>query len=276
MYHSPAQSHISSRARTRLAAVLQAAKDLVTIDDTVAALGIDRTAAAKTLARWQQQGWLRRVGHGIYAPVPIDALSTEQVLKDPWVLVPALFSPCYIGGWTAAEHWDFTEQLFRSIFVSTARPVRATDQTIQGVPFTLRRIKREAIFGTQTIWREHTQVAISDRHRTIIDMLSDPACGGGIRHVEACLRAYLKSDEANTDTLIRYAEQLGNGAVFKRLGFLASQISGKESLADACKARLTKGNAILDPALPSRRLLRGWRLWIPKNWSLGEDRDRPA
>lgn len=273
MYQASTQTHISSRARARLAAVLQAAKDLVTIDDTVAALGIGRTAAAKTLARWQQQGWLRRVGHGIYAPVPIDALSTTQVLKDPWVLVPALFSPCYIGGWTAAEHWDFTEQLFRSILVCTAHPVRATEQTIQGVPFTLRRIRREAIFGTQTLWREHTQVAISDRHRTIIDMLSDPACGGGIRHVQACLRAYLKSSEANTGTLIRYAEQLGNGAVFKRLGFLASQMPGHEALAEACKARLSKGNAKLDPAVPCRRLLRAWRLWIPKNWQQGEDRD---
>ena len=276
MYHNPAETHISSRARARLAAVLQAAKDLVTIDDTVAALGIDRTAAAKTLARWQRQGWLKRVGHGLYAPVPLDALSAQQVLKDPWVLVPPLFSPCYVGGWTAAEHWDFTEQLFRSIFVVTARPVRTTELTVQGIPFTLARTRQEVIFGTQTLWRDHTQVAISDRHRTILDMLSDPACGGGVRHVESCLRCYLHGAEADTDTLIRYAERLDNGAVFKRLGFLVSQMPGQEKLAEACRARLTQGNTKLDPGLPCRRLVRAWRLWIPRNWTQGEDRDRQA
>jgi predicted transcriptional regulator of viral defense system len=110
----------SSHARARLSAVLQIAKDLVTIEDAVKALGVERHAASKVLARWQQQGWLKRVGPGIYAPIPLDASTTEQVLKDPWVLVPALFAPGYIGGWTAAEHWDLTEQLFRSVFVFTA------------------------------------------------------------------------------------------------------------------------------------------------------------
>jgi predicted transcriptional regulator of viral defense system len=81
----------SIRPRVRLAAVLQTAKDLVSIDDAVAALGVNRTQAAKLLARWQRQGWLKRVGRGLYAPIPLDAMSTEQVLTDPWVLVPARF-----------------------------------------------------------------------------------------------------------------------------------------------------------------------------------------
>src|SRR5690348_10995457 len=132
MYHVPDTERFSSQARARLSAVLQAATDLVTIEDAMKALDIDRHAAAKILSRWQQQGWLKRVGRGIYAPIPLDASTTGQVLKDPWVLVPALFTPGYIGGWTAAEHWDLTEQLFRSIFVFTARPFRNKEQIVQG------------------------------------------------------------------------------------------------------------------------------------------------
>ena len=260
-------AHISSRARARLAAVLQTAKDLVTIDDAVDALGVDRISAAKTLARWQSQGWLKRVGRGLYAPVPLDALTTQQVLKDPWVLVPALYSPGYVGGWSAAEHWDFTEQIFRTVFVFTARPIRSKEQIIQGVTFTLKRIREEAIFGTRTLWRDHTRVEIADKHRAIIDMLDDPATGGGIRHVESCLWTYLDHQDADPEKLISYADRLGNGAIFKRLGFLVSQRQGQEELAKACKARLTKGNAKLDPALPCQRLVSAWRLWVPKTWT---------
>jgi len=263
----------SSHARARLSAVLQTAKDLVTIEDATKALGVDRHAASKVLARWQKQGWLKRVGRGIYAPVPLDALTTEQVLKDPWVLVPALFAPGYIGGWTAAEHWDLTEQLFRSIFVFTARPFRSKEQTVQGVSFTLRRIPEDALFGIKTLWRGSARVPISDKHRTIVDLLADPATGGGIRHVERCLANYLRDKEASADTLISYAEKLGNGAVFKRLGFLVSQAPGNEALAESCRQRLTQGNAKLDPALPSRRLVKAWRLWIPKTWEPGAERD---
>jgi predicted transcriptional regulator of viral defense system len=263
----------SSQARARLSAVLQTAKDLVSIEDAMKALEVDRRAATKVLARWQHQGWLKRVGPGIYVPVPLDALTTEQVLRDPWVLVPALFAPGYIGGWTAAEHWDLTEQLFRSIFVFTARAFRSKEQTVQGVSFTLRGIPEDALFGIKTLWRGQARVPIADKHRTIVDLLADPATGGGIRHVKLCLHNYLRDPEANTDTLIRYAEKLGKGAVFKRLGFLASQISGNEALAESCRQRLTQGNAKLDPAVPSRRLVKAWRLWIPKNWKVEGGRD---
>lgn len=270
---SSESSRFSSQARARLSAVLQASKDLVTIDDAMKALAVDRTATAKLLARWQRQGWLKRVSRGIYAPIPLDALTTEQVLKDPWVLVPALFAPGYIGGWTAAEHWDLTEQLFCSIFVFTARSFRKKEQTVQGASFTLRHIPEEALFGTKTLWRGQARVAIADKHRTIVDMLADPATGGGIRHVDHCLQNYLRDPEASADTLIRYAERLGNGAVFKRLGFLISQRPGNEPLAQACRERLTQGNAKLDPALPCKRLLKAWRLWIPTTWDREQSRD---
>jgi len=263
----------SSRARERLSTVLQIAKELVSIEDAVKALGVDRQTAAKTLARWQQQGWLKRVGPGLYAPVPVDAMTSEQVLKDPWVLVPALYAPGYIGGWTAAEHWDFTEQLFRSIFVFTAQPFRKKEQSVQGVSFVLKRIPKDKIFGTKSIWRGQARVQIADKHRTIVDLLADPESGGGIRHVESCLWHYFKDSEADTNILIQYAEKLGNGAVFKRLGFLLSQKPGNETWIDLCGQRLTQGNAKLDPALPSQRLVKAWRLWIPKTWTVGRGDD---
>lgn len=84
--------------------------------------------------------------------------------------------------------------------------------------------------------------------------------------MNACLRNYLALKEADTAKLIEYADRLGNGAVFKRLGFLLAQTNADAKLLDACRERLTTGNAKLDPALPCRRLVKKWRLWIPKAW----------
>jgi predicted transcriptional regulator of viral defense system len=78
----------------------------------VQALGIDRRKATRLLSQWTGQGWLTRVGPGLYVPVPLDLAGNEQVMADPWILVPTLFGQCYIGGWTAAHHWELTEQLF--------------------------------------------------------------------------------------------------------------------------------------------------------------------
>jgi predicted transcriptional regulator of viral defense system len=90
--------------RQRLGLILRKSGDLISIGDASAALSIDRAEAAKLLARWNAQGWIKRLRRGTYAPVPLAATpGQEQVLEDPWV-VPVLFDPAYIGGWSAAEH----------------------------------------------------------------------------------------------------------------------------------------------------------------------------
>jgi predicted transcriptional regulator of viral defense system len=63
--------------RARLAAVLRAAKEVVSVDIVSGTLGMERRAAAKLLSRWKQQGWLRRIGHGLYVPVPLDLAGSE-------------------------------------------------------------------------------------------------------------------------------------------------------------------------------------------------------
>src|SRR3546814_607819 len=97
-------------------------------------------------------------------------------------------------------------------------------------------------------------------------MHDEPAVGGGIQHVADCLDAYFKRSDRNDDALIEYAEALDNGAIFKRLGFLAERSPEAAGMAEACRARLSKGNAKLDPALQCTRLVTRWRLWVPPSW----------
>lgn len=257
------------RGRARITAVIQAAGDVIRIEDAERVLDLSRTQAAKLLSAWAKQGWLRRVGTGAYVPVPLEMFDAQQVVQDPWILVPVLFAPAYIGGRTAAEHWDLTEQIFRDIVVFTAQLVRAKTVERQGTAFTLQHVAEEMIFGTKTVWCGHTKIAVSDVHRTMLDMLDDPSVGGGVQQVADCLDAYLRRPDTVPDTLISYAERLGNGAVFKRLGFLAERHPNGAAVAAACKTRLTTGNAKLDPVMPCNRLVTRWRLWVPLSWLQG-------
>lgn len=254
-------------SRRRLSAVLNEAGDVLRIDDVVNTLGVTRVEATKLLSRWVQQAWLRRVARGVYLPASLTTLGSIHVLDDPWILVPPLFDPAYIGGRTAAEHWDLTEQIFRDIVVMTARTVRQKTQRRHGAHFSLTHVHPKKIFGTTSVWRGKSRVAVADVHRTVLDMVADPELGGGIQHVADCLAVYLKSDDRDDDLLIRYADRLGNGAVFKRLGFLAERDGAQPELLDSCRRRLTAGNARLDPALECPRLITRWRLRAPEGWA---------
>jgi predicted transcriptional regulator of viral defense system len=255
--------------RVTLAKVLSSAKDVITIADVIEALGTSRHEAAQRLSRWAEQGWLHRVGRGTYVPVALDTLGAEQTLDDPWVLVPPLFDPAYVAGRTAAEHWDLTEQIFKDIVVVTGRAVRQKNQLRHGARFHLKHVDANKIFGTKTVWRNRTKVAVSDVHRTIIDMLDDPALGGGIQHVADCLQSYLKRTDRDDQKLIEYADRLGNGAVFKRLGFLVERLNDGKQLIQLCQTQLSTGLAKLDPALPAQRINTRWKLRLPETWAKG-------
>jgi predicted transcriptional regulator of viral defense system len=263
------QNHQLPASRARLAAVLRATKEVLSVSNTAQTLRLDRRRAAKLLARWREQGWLRRVGHGLYVPVPLDLAGSEQVIEDPWVLVPTLFGDSYIGGWTAAHHWELSEQLFNETFVFVTRRISERRVTAQGVVFLLHHIPAKRFFGLKTLWRGSTRVTISDPARTLIDMIAMPETGGGIDHVSECISAYLSGKASDRKLLVQYAEQFGNGAIFKRLGFLAETRLHDHELAHACRERLTQGYAKLDPALSCDQLVTAWRLWIPARWKEG-------
>ena len=170
---------------------------------------------------------------------------------------------------SAAHYWDLTEQIFRAAFVHTARPARQTQQVIQEVPFSVHHLRSELLFGTRAVWRRRLKIELSDIHRTVIDMLDKPGAGGGIRHLAECLGAHVRRDDADRKRLIDHAERIGNGAIFKRLGFLTERAGAAPELVAACAARLTQGNAKLDAARASPRLVRRWRLWVPERWMSG-------
>lgn len=75
------------------------------------------------------------------------------------------------ASWLPSITCDFAEQFFRDALVYTARSARPREQTIQGIPFVLKRTQPE--------------------------------------HVNACLRNCLAFKEADTAKLIDYANRLG-------------------------------------------------------------------
>lgn len=233
-------------------------------------LGMDHEDASRLLGYLARRGWLSRVRRGLYVAVPLDARRSGQWMEDSWVVAERVFSPCYIGGWSACEHWGLTEQVFRTLLVVTARRVRHRDAEIQGLPFHLTVRAHDELFGTVPVWRGQTRVSVSDPSRTIVDVLDDPRLGGGIRTVADVLYEYFRGEHRNDELLVRHADRLGNRAVFKRLGYLLEHFGiDAPEVIQACRERRSSGLAALDPSVKvPGRIVRRWRLRV--NVTLGE------
>jgi len=230
------------------------------------ALDVDREHASKLLAGWHKQGVIRRVAHGLYVPIQPSALGQTQVLEDPWVLVPELYEPGYIGGWSALEYWELTEQLFRSICVLTHKRATYGKAIHQGVGFFIKYIPEKKLFGTKSVWRGGVKVQISDPHKTILDIIDDLNLGAGLQHTTDCLFEFVKifDKQSDLDLLLEYTIQINNGALFKKLGFLAEKLNFNRLFIDECRKRLTKGYAYLDKNTQNNNLMTKWKLWVPE------------
>jgi predicted transcriptional regulator of viral defense system len=240
---------ISGSGRTELATVT-GRRRFISPEDAATELGVDAPVAARKLAHWAEQGWLRRVRRGLYIPVPVEAEHPEGWSQDAMVVATAVWSPCYFTGWTAAGHWSLTEQVFRTTVVKTARRVRASEVRLLDAEYLLSHIPEDQMaWGVASLWHEEVRLRIADPARTVVDILDAPRIGGGIRHAAEILDAYL--DEHNALRLVEYAERLGNRAVFKRLGYLVEILERDEpELISACRTRLSAGLALLDPDGP--------------------------
>jgi predicted transcriptional regulator of viral defense system len=220
--------------------------------------------ANKVLSRLAAKGWLVRVGRGVYSVVRLGVVTPEASVDDPLALAMSLFSPCYISGWTAAEHWDLTEQIFNSIVVVTTRQQRTQQRTIAGVRFVVRVADERKMFGIARVWSGSRRVDIAEPHRLVIDILAAPELGGGGRHTVDVVSSYFKSKHCDFDKLLSYAEQYNKGVVFKRLGFCAEHFAKPPSTwLDRCRAKVSAGLSLLDPSGPKRgRIVSRWGLRI--------------
>lgn len=235
-----------------------------TPQDAVEILGIDYTKSIRLLAYWTERGWLVRVRKGLYITVPLGSINPAERREDSWIIAASLFEPCYIGGWSACEHWGLTEQIFKDLVVITAHKIRERKISIQETPFILKRVQKEKIFGTKIVWRQQTKVKVSDPSRTLVDILDDPSIGGGMRHIAEIVSQYLEGEYKDTGKLFDYIKMINNRTVYKRLGYIVETLNLKyPSLIETCQANISKGYSLLDPTISAKGpFLRRWNLQV--------------
>jgi predicted transcriptional regulator of viral defense system len=242
---------LTASGRRELVSLLPVGARTVSVEQAAVALNTSRQQAARRLAGWASRGWLRRVKRGLYLAVPMDAPDPAAWSEDPWYLADLAWGPCYVTGWTAANHWSLTDQVFRATVIATTQRVRQVEQELAGNAYLGHHVDAGRLtWGLRSEWRHERRVSVTDPARTVAELLDSPALGGGIRHVGEILETYLL--DGDPSLLINSLDRLGNGAAFKRLGYLAEQLEiDNQQLIQQCQQHVTSGFVRLEPALPA-------------------------
>ena len=256
---------IGKKSREYLTKILTQNKfGLITSSEVSEILEISKPRARKLLQHWAKHNWLFRIQRDLYQPLSIESDSQKAIVDDPWIVANKLFSPCYIGGWTAIEYWHLTEQIFQTIIVITSHRFSQNNFNIRGTQYRLKMTSQKAFYGLEKVWRNNVKMKVSDPAKTIIDLLNDPIFGGGMRLVVDFFKEYLRSEHKSLKLLIEYADKMNNRTIFKRLGFLIESLAPNETdFINECKNKISKGRSQFDPSIKGKIFISKWSLLIP-------------
>ena len=240
---------ISTQERKIISHFSAIEQNIIKSDDLIKLYRFKKETANQILSRLSKKGWLQRLKRGIYIIVPLSSSTPTPAIENLWPVLLDIFKPAYISGWSAAEHWGLTEQIFNSISVVTLLPQRKNIQKIGGIKVRVRTIKNNFDFGIKKIWFGSHVINIADPSRMIIDILDLPGFGGGGMHTVDVVKQYWSSDLCNPDLLLEYALKYNRGVIFKRLGYLAEKFNARVSKnwIQLCYDHISKGISNLDP-----------------------------
>jgi len=242
---------------------LERTNGLIQIDDVQKAFDIPRGQTSQLLYRLAKQGWIKKLKSGLYRVVPLEASNPSLTDENPWLIANQIFTPCYIGCWTAANYLGLTDQLFLDTWVVTAQKVFVKKRAVAEHSFILWQVPEDHFFGLKYEWIENNKILISDPHKTVLDFLCFPEAFSTQSMIDI-LKSYLDSSVKDIGVLRDYTKKIKNKSVLKRLGFLLEYLHADAyDLIQYCLQNKSKGNSPLSTVTSCDKIITRWNLIIP-------------
>jgi len=204
-------------------------KTIVTIKDLDQLFKLSPEDRKQVVFRLKKKKILTPVKRGAYVFSPLES-GPEGTGVDE-LLIPPLFFPqknYYIGYSTMFNYYDFTEQLFQTVYVLNT--TMRMERVICGLSYKFVRIPENRMYGLETIKVKDTYVNISSKERTLIDLLYFNKPVGGIDSAVLIFTEIVKNKKCDIKKLIEYAARFPNITTRKRIGLILDELGIANSI----------------------------------------------
>lgn len=222
--------------------------------------------AKVALHRLVRKRLLIQLERGKYLIVPLEAGPERKWTEDSFLIANALVKPAIIAYWTAARHWNWTEQIPRIVYVQTTARKRRPRRTVLGVRYEFVTVPTRKFFGHVKQWVSAKSILVTDKERTLLDCADDVGRAGSIEELVKAVTS--AASEISWKRLDEYAQRFPNGAALKRLGFLFENLNiplteESKAVLESWRGRLTSGIADLQPSGQRKgKIVSRWRVRV--------------
>lgn len=198
-----------------------------TWEEFVGELGQDRTEQTlRTLIRnYLESQKIGKVKSGLYYRIKS---KNKQSTPDKYLIGSKLAKDAVLGYHTAFEMLGYAHSVSSKVYVLTnsrVRPIEFQQVKYQPVspPAPMSNSDTQQI-GVEKKERLGTKVQITNKERTLVDILDRPDYAGGLEELRRCIEnlPYVDFEE-----VLRYLEQRDKKVLFAKTGFMLEQNRGK-------------------------------------------------
>jgi len=182
----------------------------------------DQALRKQIIFRLKRKGILTAIKRGVYFYSPLESGPAGSSINE--FLIPSVFFPkgnYYIGYSMMYNYYGFTDQIFQTMHVLNTSLQR--EKRIGSMQFKMLKISASRMYGFEKIKIKDAEVIISDRERTLIDLIYAPQPVGGLKRAFEIFKEQIESKKIDTNKLIKYTLKFPNLATRKRIGFVLEQ-----------------------------------------------------
>lgn len=179
--------------------------------------------------------------------------------RNPYVIGNAMVKNSSVAYWSALNLHGLTEQIPNVVYVQSDG--RKTDKKVFNVRYKFIQVKPEKICGIIQMGYGNEQFKVTDVEKTLLDCFDLPQYAGGY---EELIRAFYVA-KINGGKLLKYAVQMNNLSVIKRVSYLSAlfEIESLGKFREKAQKFINKRYALLDPmGEDTGKFNSSWRLRI--------------
>ncbi len=204
-------------------------KNIVSTQDIAGFLPSDFKYRSQFIFNLKQKSILTPIKRGVYVFTPLEMVPSGPRINE--LLIPPVFFPrkdYYIGYSTMFNYYGFTDQLFQTVYVLNTSVFQ--ERIVLGISYKFLKVSLDRMYGIETIRVDDTEVKISSKERTLVDLVYfNKPVGGKAKAVDIFVRMV---GEKNCDLskLVEYASRFPIAAVRKQIGVVLEGLGLKKSV----------------------------------------------
>ena len=168
--------------------------------------------------RLRKKGILKPIIKGIYYYSPIESGPSGARINE--FLVPSVLFPkgnYYVGYSPMYNYYGFTDQVFQTFYVLNTALQR--ERIIDKTTFKLLKVSPDRMYGIDKVRIKDSDVFVSDRERTLVDLAYFPEPVGGLEQAFNIICKQIDDKKLNIKKFLGYVVRFPSISTRKRIGF---------------------------------------------------------